>query len=162
MFVAARDADAGAYGADHVATGPLRRGDEKGLPAVAGAPLTRPSAERACVPTSCLQCVAICGVMAFREGTRERGRITKIEGNPYSPNNRGMTCAKAQAGINGVYDPDRILHPVRRVGKRGEGKWKRVSWDDALGEVATNIKACLDAGKPEEVMFHYGRSRIKP
>ena len=52
----------------------------------------------------------------------ERGRITKIEGNPYSPNNRGMTCAKAQAGMNLVYDPDRILYPLRRVGKRGEGK----------------------------------------
>ncbi len=162
IFLAASDADAGPYEADHVAAGPLRRGDEKGLPAVTGGPFVRPAAARDCVPTSCLQCVAICGIMGFREGTLEQGRITKIEGNPYSPNNRGMTCAKAQAGINQVYDPDRVLYPVRRVGPRGEGKWKRVSWDAALDEVAAKIKACLDAGKPEEVMFHYGRSRIKP
>ena len=151
------------FGADAIASAALRRADEKGLPAVAmGAPTSTAIGARACLPTSCLQCVAICGVMAFRDGSFEQGRIAKIEGNPYSPNNRGMTCAKAQAGINGVYDPDRVLHPVRRVGKRGEGKWRRVTWDAALDEIAGKMKECLDDGKPEEIMLHYGRSRIKP
>lgn len=109
------------------------------------------------VPTSCLQCVAICGVIGYVE----EGRIVKIEGNPECPNNRGKICAKGQAGMNQVYDPDRILYPLKRVGKRGEGKWKRVTWDEAYAEIVPKLKELRDAGKPEEFMFHYGRSRAK-
>ncbi|MFQ5951783.1 MAG: molybdopterin-dependent oxidoreductase [Candidatus Omnitrophota bacterium] len=110
------------------------------------------------VPTSCLQCVAICGVIGYVED----GRIVKIEGNPYCPNNRGMICAKGQAGVNQVYDPDRILYPLKRAGKRGEGKWKRISWDEAIKDVAAAMDKVYKGGHPEEFMFHYGRSRIKP
>ncbi|OGL58617.1 MAG: hypothetical protein A3J27_14670 [Candidatus Tectomicrobia bacterium RIFCSPLOWO2_12_FULL_69_37] len=107
------------------------------------------------VPSSCLQCVAVCGIVGYVEG----GRLMKIEGNPLHPNNRGRVCSKAQAGVNQVYDPDRILYPMRRVGARGEGKWKRISWDEALGEVAGRLKKLRDAGHPEKFMFHYGRNR---
>lgn len=113
---------------------------------------------RRAVPTSCLQCVAICGVIGYEE----KGRITKIEGNPHCPNNRGMICAKGQAGLNQAYDPDRILYPLKRVGKRGEGKWKRVSMEEALKEVADKLRPIYKSDHPEEFMFHYGRSRIKP
>jgi len=122
---------------------------------------------RTAYPSSCLQCVAICGIIGYREN----GHIVKIEGNPHSPNNRGMVCAKAQAGMNQVYDPDRLLYPLVRVGKRGEGKWKRIPREKALdlvalgGEVAgrkvQGLKSIYQSGKPEEFMFHYGRSRIK-
>ena len=118
------------------------------------------------VPTSCLQCVAICTVIGYAEN----GRIVKIEGNPYGPNNRGMICAKGQAGVNQVYDPDRLLYPLLRVGKRGEGKWRRIGMKEALdlvvfgGEIAgrkvQGLKAIYGSDKPEEFMFHYGRSRI--
>ncbi len=121
---------------------------------------------RKAVPSSCLQCVAICGIMGYVED----GRITKIEGNPYVANNRGRTCAKSQAGINQVYDPDRLLYPLVRVGKRGEGRWRRVSMKDALdlavnggtiaGRKVMGLKAVYNSGKPEEFMLHYGRSRI--
>ena len=123
--------------------------------------------QRTGVPSTCLQCVAICGIIGYREN----GRITKIEGNPHSPNNRGMVCAKSQAGMNQVYDPDRLLYPLVRVGKRGEGKWKRIPRDQALdlavfgGKVAgrkvEGLKSIYESKKPEEFMFHYGRSRIK-
>jgi len=108
------------------------------------------------VPTSCLQCVAICGVIGYADN----GRIVKIEGNPHAPNNRGKICAKGQAGLNQVYDPDRILYPMKRVGKRGEGKWKRVSMDEALNEVAEKLRPIYNSEHPEEFMFHYGRSRF--
>jgi len=109
------------------------------------------------VPSSCLQCVAICGIIGYVGD----GRLVKIEGNPRSPNNRGMICARGQSGVNQVYDPDRVLYPLKRVGARGEGKWKRISWDEALDEIAAKIKDCLDRGHPEEFMLHCGRNRCK-
>lgn len=122
------------------------------------------------VPTSCLQCVAICGTIGYVD--ESTGKLVKIEGNPHTPNNRGMICAKGQAGPNQVYDPDRLLHPLVRTGKRGEGKWKRVTMEEALdlvafgGEIAgkqrTGLKEIYESEHPEEFMLHYGRSRIGP
>lgn len=109
------------------------------------------------IPSTCMQCVAACGII----GMVRDGRLVKIEGNPLAPNNRGRLCARGQAGVNQVYDPDRLLFPMRRVGKRGEGKWKRISWDEALDEVAARLKTVRDSGMPEEFIFHYGRSRME-
>lgn len=113
--------------------------------------------ERQAVPSSCLQCVAVCGIIGYVED----GRLVKIEGNPEHPNNRGRLCPKGQAGVNQVYDPDRILYPLKRVGARGEGKWQRISWDEAYEEVASRLRKLRDEGRPEYFMFHYGRSRAK-
>ncbi len=127
---------------------------------------SRSGAWRTAVPSTCMQCIAACGIIGYREN----GRIVKIEGNPYCANNRGMICAKSQAGVNQVYDPDRVLYPLLRVGKRGEGKWKRIPMKEALDLVAfggtiagrkvKGLKEIYET-KPEEFMFHYGRSRIK-
>lgn len=121
--------------------------------------------ERKAIPSACWQCVARDAILCYVEN----GRLVKIEGNPESIRNRGKICAKGQAGINQVYDPDRILYPMRRVGRRGEGKWKRISWDEALGllvnggEIAGHkvkgLKTLLDEGHPEKFMFHYGRMK---
>lgn len=132
--------------------------DDRGPLQPAALSMRRNHRQLAAVPTSCLQCVAICGVIGYVDN----GRLVKIEGNPYAPNNRGMVCAKAQAGINQVYDPDRILYPMKRVGRRGEGKWKRISMDEALNEVAEKLRPIYTSEHPEDFMFHYGRSRIKP
>lgn len=109
------------------------------------------------VPSTCMQCIAACSIIGYVEDNR----IVKIEGNPYCPNNRGMICAKGQAGINQVYDPDRILYPMKRVGKRGEGRWKRITWDEALKEISAKMNEVYTSGHPDEFMFHYGRNRIK-
>ena len=111
--------------------------------------------EKKAIPSACLQCVSRCPIIGFVEG----GRLTKIEGQPDSIRSLGKVCAKSQAGINQVYDPDRILYPMRRVGKRGEGKWKRISWDEALDELAGRLKDLRDRGEPEKFMFHYGRMK---
>jgi anaerobic selenocysteine-containing dehydrogenase len=111
--------------------------------------------ERKAIPSACWQCVARDAITCYVED----GRLVKIEGNPESIRNRGKLCAKGQAGLNQVYDPDRVLYPMKRVGKRGEGKWKRISWDEALDEVCSRLKKLLDEGHPEKFMFHYGRMK---
>ncbi len=119
--------------------------------------------ERKAIPSACWQCVARDTIICYVED----GRLVKIEGNPKSIRNRGKICSKGQAGVNQVYDPDRILYPMVRTGGRGEGKWKRLSWDEALGllinggEIAGDkvkgLKTLRDEGHPENFMFHYGR-----
>ncbi len=110
---------------------------------------------RTAVPTACWQCVTRCPAIAYVED----GRLVKIEPQPNSIRTEGTMCAKGQGGVNQMTDPDRVLYPMRRVGKRGEGKWKRVSWDEALTELAGRMQTLRDAGTPEKVMFHYGRMK---
>jgi thiosulfate reductase / polysulfide reductase chain A len=111
--------------------------------------------KRQAIPTACWNCVTRCPAIGFVED----GRLVKIEGQPNSIRSEGVMCAKGQGGVNHVYDPDRILHPMKRVGARGEGKWKRISWDDALAEVGGRLKKLRDDGHPEKFMFHYGRMK---
>ena len=113
------------------------------------------SKERQAIPSACWQCVTRCPIIGYVENDR----LVKIEGQPYSIRSMGKVCAKGQAGVNQVNDPDRILYPLRRVGKRGEGKWKRVSWDEALTELATRLKTLREQGHPEKFMFQYGRMK---
>ena len=112
-------------------------------------------AERKAVPSTCYQCVTRCPNITYVEG----GRVVKIEGHPDSIRTEGVMCAKGQGGANQSNDPDRILYPLRRVGKRGEGKWKRVSWDEALSELTARLQKLRDDGTPEKFMFHYGRMK---
>ncbi len=107
------------------------------------------------IPSACYQCVTRCPNMTYVED----GRVVKIEGQLNSIRSEGVMCAKGQGGVNIANDPDRILYPLKRVGARGEGKWKRISWDDALDEVASRLKKLRDDGTPEKFMFHYGRMK---
>jgi len=111
--------------------------------------------ERKAIPSTCWSCVTRDPMIGFVED----GRLVKLEGHPKSIRTEGFICSKGQAGINHVYDPDRILYPMKRVGKRGSGKWKRVSWDAALNELVGKIKPLRDAGKPEQFGYHYGRAK---
>lgn len=107
------------------------------------------------VPYTCLVCNIEDGGLAYIKN----GRVKKLEGNDKHVSTRGRLCAKGNAGMGHVYDPDRILYPLKRTGKRGEGKWKRISWDEAIGEVAGKLKAVVDSGHPNETMCHWGRDR---
>lgn len=104
------------------------------------------------VPTACALCASRCAALAFKDGEY----IVKVEGQPESRRTLGKLCAKGQAGRTQVYDPDRILKPMRRTGKRGEGKWEQISWDTAQDELTKRLKQLRDAGTPEKFMFHYG------
>ena len=109
----------------------------------------------ALIPTICFNCEAGCGLLAYVD--RETLRIQKFEGNPVHPGSRGRTCAKGPATLNQVEDPERILYPLRRVGPRGGGRWERVTWDDALDDIAGRIRKALVEGRQREVMYHLGR-----
>ncbi len=103
--------------------------------------------------STCLQCYARCGIIGYVA----HGQLVKIGGNPDHPNSRGKMCAKGQAGRNFLYDPDRVLHPLKRVGPRGEGRFKRVTWDEALGEVAETLKKLRAGGHPDRFLFQSSR-----
>ena len=107
------------------------------------------------IPTICFNCEAACGLLAYVD--KESGRVKKLEGNPYHPGSRGRNCAKGPATINQVNDPERILYPLRRSGKRGEGKWERTTWDEVLNTFAAKIRAALVENRRDEVMYHVGR-----
>ncbi len=109
------------------------------------------------VPGMCQLCSTICGIVGYVKN----GRLLKVEGNPNDPNSRGHLCARGQAALNHQYNPERLLYPLKRVCQRGEGKWKRISWDEALDEIATKLKAIRESGHPEEFAFHQGRQRSK-
>jgi anaerobic selenocysteine-containing dehydrogenase len=107
------------------------------------------------VPTSCFNCESGCGLLSYID--KETLEVRKFEGNPYHPGSRGRNCAKGPATINQIKDPDRILYPLKRDGKRGEGKWKQVSWEEALNDIAGRIRKALEEGRNNEIAYHVGR-----
>lgn len=119
-------------------------------------------AERQSVPYTCLACNIEDGGVAYVEN----GRIVKLEGNMDHPNTRGKLCAKGNSGFLHVYDPDRIMTPLLRTGKRGEGKWKRISYDEATTLLAKKLREVMDRSHNahdtsilNEMVFKWGRDR---
>ena len=107
------------------------------------------------VPTVCFNCESACGLLGWVD--KETLRVRKFEGNPAHPGSRGRNCAKGPATINQVNDPDRILYPLKRAGRRGEGKWVRVTWDEALKDIGGRIRKAIQEGRHHEIMYHVGR-----
>jgi anaerobic selenocysteine-containing dehydrogenase len=107
------------------------------------------------VPTTCFNCEAACGLVAYVD--QETHAIRKLEGNPHHPGSRGKNCAKGPATLNQIEDPGRILFPMKRVGPRGSGKFERGTWDEALDVFAAKIRAAIVEDRRTEVMYHVGR-----
>ncbi len=107
------------------------------------------------VPTICFNCEAGCGLLAYVD--KATLKVRKFEGNPAHPGSRGRNCAKGPATLNQVNDPERILYPLRRTGKRGEGKWERISWDAALDDLAARIRRAMVENRRNEIVYHVGR-----
>ncbi len=107
------------------------------------------------VPTTCFNCESSCGLLAYVD--HEDLSIKKFEGNPVHPGSRGRNCAKGPATINQTNDPERILHPMRRVGERGSGQFEEVSWEEALKDIAGRIRRAIMEDRRDEVMYHVGR-----
>ena len=95
-------------------------------------------------PGICTLCPAGCGLQVrVMEGDAEvirkgeagvvkMGLAKKLEGNPQHPVNHGTLCARGQAGLQVAFNPDRVRHPLKRLGPRGSGKFAEISWDEAL------------------------------
>lgn len=88
------------------------------------------------IPTTCEMCFWRCGAIA----KVVNGKVVKLDGNPIHPNSRGKLCARGHGGIGLLYDPDRLKTPLINTGARGEGKFKKASWDDALGLVSEKMQ----------------------
>lgn len=105
------------------------------------------------VYSACVMCPAECGIAI---NVNKNGVATSIYGNPYAPLNSGVMCAKGSSGLQMVYNANRIKYPLMRVGERGEGKFKRVSWDEALNYIADKIIEYKKKYGPESVIMDCG------
>ena len=77
------------------------------------------------------------------------GKVQSFQGQPLNPNNYGKMCARGQSGLYQLNDPDRLKHPLIRVGKRGEGKFKKATWDEAYSYIADKVNYLKDNYGPE-------------
>jgi anaerobic selenocysteine-containing dehydrogenase len=105
------------------------------------------------VTSVCLQCPAGCGIRVRRVD----GVPVQIRGNPDYPTNRGGLCPKGLAGLQVLYDPDRIKGPLRRVGVRGAGHWRPISWEGAIRLVSERLGRIRQGRGPHTVAFMGGR-----
>jgi len=101
------------------------------------------------IASMCEMCVWRCGLLA----KVEEGRVVKLEGNPDHPHSKGKLCPRGQSGLMNTYDPDRVLTPLIRVGKRGEGLFRKASWNEALDLVASKMLDIKQKYGPEAMIF---------
>ena len=107
------------------------------------------------VATLCEMCVNKCAAFA----SVENGIITKLNPNPLFPKSKNMLCPRGNAGIQSIYDPDRLKYPMVRVGEKGEGKFKRVTWGEAYEAILNGtdkfpgMKKILDEEKDNRSSF---------
>jgi len=97
---------------------------------------------------------SICEMCPFRCGikvTVKDGVIKTIEGNPKEPHSRGKLCARGLSGKKVIYNPNRLKYPLIRMGKRGEGSWRRASWEEALDYVANRLDNIRNEYGPESI-----------
>ncbi len=107
------------------------------------------------IRTVCRSCHGECGVIAHVKD----GKVVKVEGDPDSPISHGTMCAKGLAITQLAYHPDRILHPMKKVGEKLSGEWERITWDEALDTIATKFQAVIDKYGPEYIVVGQGTGR---
>ncbi len=107
------------------------------------------------VRSACRGCHGVCQVLVHLNGDR----VVKVTGDPESPTSRGYLCPKGSAAPTLLYHPERLTRPLRRVGKRGENRWKKVSWEDALNEMADKLVQIKGESGTEFVAIGQGTGR---
>ena len=107
------------------------------------------------VRSHCRICHGGCGVLVHVK----EGKVVRIEGDPESPISRGTLCPKGIASIQLVYHPDRLLHPLKRKGARGKGKWERISWEEAYQMLAAKMNGYKKQHGAESIVLGYGTGR---
>ncbi|MGZ7445604.1 molybdopterin-dependent oxidoreductase [Paenibacillus sp. TH7-28] len=115
--------------------------------------------ENGVFPAVCpLDCPDTCGLLLHKEN----GKIVKVTGNPDHPATQGAICNKVRNMAERVYHPERVLYPLKRVGAKGEGKFTRISWEEAMAEIAGRYKELIREHGPESIMPYsfYGNMGI--
>jgi len=107
------------------------------------------------IKTHCRGCHGACGVIVHVKD----GKVIKVEGNPDSPITHGTMCTKGLSITQTAYHPNRILYPMKKVGEKLSGKWERITWDEALGTIATKFQAVIDEYGPEYIVVGQGTGR---
>jgi menaquinone reductase, molybdopterin-binding-like subunit len=97
--------------------------------------------------SACMQCSAGCGILV----RVMEGRAKKIEGNPLHPVNKGGLCARGQAGLQALYNPDRIKTPLLRTGERGKGEFKEITWEEGISLLSKNLLDLRGNGVPDKL-----------
>ncbi len=87
--------------------------------------------------------------------TVESGRAVRVAGDPEHPFTRGFLCAKVNRYVERTYHEDRLLHPMRRAGPKGSGKFARISWDEALDEIATRLNEIRNSSDGPQAILPY-------
>jgi anaerobic selenocysteine-containing dehydrogenase len=116
-------------------------------------------------PGVCAQCSAGCGLQVrvmqgdaeiFRNGQFgivKMGLAKKLAGNPAHPVNRGKLCLRGEAGLQATYNPDRLQHPLKRVGARGSGQFVGIGWDEAMKELMAHLQPLASPHTPQSLAF---------
>jgi anaerobic selenocysteine-containing dehydrogenase len=107
------------------------------------------------IRTTCGICQIGCGVLA----SVNDGQVTKVTGDPDHPLNRGTLCPKGFASLEYLYHPQRVRQPMQRTGKRGEGKWQAISWEEATHLIGTNLLNVKRMYGPEAIAFMRGAAK---
>jgi anaerobic selenocysteine-containing dehydrogenase len=113
------------------------------------------NSEEKIVKTFCFSCRGGCGVFLHIKNNE----IIKVEGDPDHPVSKGTLCPKGLAVKQLTHHPDRLKYPLKRIGKRGEGKWERISWDQAFDEIATKLQEIKDKYGAEAISSGIGTGR---
>lgn len=107
------------------------------------------------IKSTCGLCLGGCGVLVHVE----EGRVVGITGEKQNPVNQGALCAKGRASLEYLYHPDRLTSPLKRTGKRGEGKWTKISWDKALETIAERFSRTKKQYGAEGAAFVQGGAK---
>jgi thiosulfate reductase/polysulfide reductase chain A len=103
----------------------------------------------------CTMCGENCGILVYVKD----GKIVKMAGNPANPITRGFICKRAASAIHWLYSPGQLMYPLKRVGERGEGKWVRIDYEQALDEIADKLKELKEKYGPHTVATSEGTLR---
>ncbi len=141
---------------------PLSKVAAKAESGVVKAPLVAPGSfknTQTAVGGVCEMCFWRCQLV----GKIRDGRLIKLEGNPKSIDNGVSICARGNAGVKLLYDPDRLKYPLKNVGKRGAPKWQRISWEEALDTCGSKLKEIKEKYGAQGIsMFPHGSTATYP
>ena len=103
----------------------------------------------------CFFCHHNCGLLVHVQD----GKVVKVTGNPDHPASRGFICARGVNAPKWLYHPDQLKHALKRTGKRGEGKWEQIPWEQALDEIAEKLASLKEKYGPESLLVAEGTYR---